>query len=144
MTSPGQRSPSGKPRHKAVRYGIVIDQIIPQEHTFWGAALVYDPDDPLAVTIDFGDDVPGFSWVCSRDLLADGLKGHSGIGDMRLWPDGDQIMIALSSHEGSGLLSIDRVDMFDFLKATYEIVRRGRERLNLSNTTLARQLSEWS
>src|ERR1700749_1986266 len=69
------------------------------------AILNYRPEDPYAIRMAFhvGMDEP-VEWIFARDLLAAGLKGSAGDGDVRVWPgypDGHEVLnIALSSPFG--------------------------------------------
>ncbi|MCF3136420.1 MULTISPECIES: SsgA family sporulation/cell division regulator [Streptomyces] len=51
------------------------------------AHLMYDADDPFAVTAVFAHDGHVLArWRLDRQLLADGLRGPVGVGDVRLRP----------------------------------------------------------
>ncbi|MFJ3234391.1 SsgA family sporulation/cell division regulator [Streptomyces sp. NPDC086787] len=51
------------------------------------AHLTYDADDPFAVTAVFAHDGRVLArWRLDRQLLADGLDGPAGVGDVRLEP----------------------------------------------------------
>ncbi|MGI5441368.1 SsgA family sporulation/cell division regulator [Streptomyces shenzhenensis] len=51
------------------------------------AHLTYDAGDPFAVTAVFGhDDHVLARWRLDREMLAEGLRGPVGIGDVRLRP----------------------------------------------------------
>ncbi|MEU6950534.1 SsgA family sporulation/cell division regulator [Streptomyces sp. NPDC046316] len=66
-----------------------------------------------------------------RDLLADGLKGSAGDGDVRIWSAagrGDRAMcIALASRAGTALLEVPVQDIRAFLQSTEALVPRGAE-----------------
>ncbi|WP_425579008.1 SsgA family sporulation/cell division regulator [Streptomyces echinatus] len=68
--------------------------------------LRYEPADPYVVRATFfsHSDEP-VEWILGRDLLADGLEGCAGHGDVRIWSAvgrGDQAMyIALGSRAGA-------------------------------------------
>lgn len=58
--------------------------------------LRYEPSDPYVVRATFftHSDDPG-EWVLGRDLLADGLSGSAGDGDIRIW--------SATGHGGHGM-----------------------------------------
>ncbi|MGW1162627.1 SsgA family sporulation/cell division regulator [Streptomyces sp. NPDC002519] len=94
----------------------------------------YDPDDPLAVSLDFGiDEAEPVRWVFSRDLLADGMAARTGEGDVVLWParigpDGTTPCFCL--HLGStrtALFEIPFEPVARWLAGTYALVPRGSE-----------------
>jgi hypothetical protein len=82
------------------------------------AALFTDTDEPV-------------EWVLGRDLLADGLRGSAGCGDVRVWSAvgrGDQAMyIVLGSPAGTALLEVPVQDVKAFLENTEALVPRGTE-----------------
>src|SRR5690348_4994040 len=51
------------------------------------ASLFYSGDDPYAIRIAFhvGLDEP-VEWIFARDLLAEGVNGRAGLGDVQVWP----------------------------------------------------------
>ncbi|MFG2124434.1 SsgA family sporulation/cell division regulator [Streptomyces sp. NPDC048710] len=94
--------------------------------------LRYEPADPYVVRADFFTDADEpTEWVLGRDLLADGLRGSAGCGDIRIWSAvsrGDQGMhIALGSRAGTALLEVPVQDVRTFLENTEALVPRGTE-----------------
>ncbi|SOD89398.1 SsgA family sporulation/cell division regulator [Streptomyces sp. Ag109_G2-15] len=94
--------------------------------------LRYEPADPYVVRADFFTDADEpTEWVLGRDLLADGLRGSAGCGDIRIWSAvsrGDQGMyIALGSPAGTALLEVPVQDVRTFLENTEALVPRGTE-----------------
>jgi hypothetical protein len=81
------------------------------------ASLHYSADDPYAIRMAFhvGTDEP-VEWIFARDLLAVGLGGPAGEGDVQVWPADEQghelLNIALSSpfRRGSSLRGSPRLD----------------------------------
>ncbi|MDX2730467.1 SsgA family sporulation/cell division regulator [Streptomyces sp. PA03-2a] len=75
-------------------------------------------------------DDPG-EWVLGRDLLADGLSGSAGDGDIRIWSaagHGVQGMyITLGSSAGTAWLEVPVQDVKAFLENTEALVPRGAE-----------------
>ncbi|MGV9351095.1 SsgA family sporulation/cell division regulator [Streptomyces spiralis] len=95
--------------------------------------LSYSPYDPYAVevTFRFGQACP-VTWVFSRELLAEGLHGPCGQGDVRIWPVlGDArceaLCLVLSAPDGSAVLEVPTAVVERWLKRTYRVVPAGRE-----------------
>lgn len=100
--------------------------------------LSYSADDPWAVRIAFrtGSDAEDgteltVEWLLGRQLLADGLAGPVGDGDVRVWPGLGHldavVHLAMSSPSGSAMFHIDRSQLAAFLRRTYEVVALGAE-----------------
>ncbi|MGI5143586.1 SsgA family sporulation/cell division regulator [Streptomyces sp. CA-106110] len=109
-----------------------------------------EPSDPYVVHAAFftadSDDEP-VEWVLGRDLLADGLKGCAGEGDVRIWSavgHGAQAMyIALTSSAGTALLEVPMRDVKTFLQHTQALVPQGTESRRIEwDTELANLLTE--
>ncbi|MER5601954.1 SsgA family sporulation/cell division regulator [Streptomyces sp. NPDC002265] len=95
-------------------------------------SLRYEPTDPYVVRAAFSTDTDELAeWVLGRDLLADGLTGTAGSGDIRVWPTagrGDQAMyIVLRSPADTALLEVPVQDVMAFLEDTQALVPRGTE-----------------
>ncbi|MFD3563608.1 SsgA family sporulation/cell division regulator [Streptomyces sp. NPDC058686] len=95
-------------------------------------SLRYEPTDPYVVRAAFFTDTDEpVEWVLGRDLLADGLRGSAGCGDVRVWSAvgrGDQAMyIVLGSPAGTALLEVPVDDVKSFLENTEAVVPRGTE-----------------
>jgi Streptomyces sporulation and cell division protein, SsgA len=95
--------------------------------------FTYDAADPLAVRMDFTGcaDVLG-PWVFARDLLYAGLRGSSGIGHVRVWPDrrrrgAGSVRILLSDTEGTAMLRVPGAPFEEWLTKTYSVVPAGTE-----------------
>ncbi len=101
--------------------------------------FIYDPTDPYAVAVDFGPDGEGHDsnvWRFARELVIEGLRTLSGIGDVRFWPVRRRpprpdapttIAMALSSPDGDALFHIHRESLVAFLRRTFVPVPRGSE-----------------
>lgn len=88
----------------------------------------YRPDDPFAVELDFGAAGQGVRWVVSRELLAAGLHGPVGEGDVHVEPaDGTGVLIALRGRCGVALLSAPTAALDRFLAACELLVPSGAE-----------------
>jgi hypothetical protein len=96
------------------------------------ASLCYNADDPYAIRMAFhvGTDEP-VEWIFARDLLAVGLEGPAGEGDVHVWPTEDHgrelVNIALSSPFGEAHFEAPRSSTANFLTRTYEAVAPGHE-----------------
>jgi hypothetical protein len=95
------------------------------------ASLFNSADDPYAIRMAFhvGLDEP-VEWIFARDLLAAGLKGAAGEGDVRVWPgypeDHEVLNIALSSPFGQAHFEAPMAATAD--RAPYLLGDRGRPR----------------
>ncbi|QRP47415.1 SsgA family sporulation/cell division regulator [Amycolatopsis sp. FDAARGOS 1241] len=96
-----------------------------QELRVW---LCYDPADPYAVQLNF---VAGggkrIGWLFSRDLLAAGLTGRAGDGDVRITGLDDTVEIALSSPDGVARLEFSRADLERGIDESETLVPIGTE-----------------
>jgi hypothetical protein len=107
------------------------------------ASLYYSRRDPYAVRMAFhvGTDEP-VEWIFARDLLAAGIEGRHGEGDVQVWPsptscaDADDLLdrdlgavlnIELSSPFGQAHFEAPAEAMSAFLRRTYQIVPAGQE-----------------
>jgi hypothetical protein len=98
------------------------------------AGLRYSGRDPYAVRVSFGAGLGGpVEWVFGRDLLAAGLEGPAGIGDVRAWPSegpggGEKVLvIVLAPPEGSARFEAGAAGIGAFLARTFELVPAGQE-----------------
>ncbi|MFC9932143.1 SsgA family sporulation/cell division regulator [Streptomyces sp. NPDC127190] len=100
------------------------------------ATLRYDRSDPFAVRMTFpapatleGVEV---CWTFSRELLAAGLEGPEGLGDVRVRPYGyDRTVLEFHAPEGTALVHVRSGEIRRFLAATDELVPAGLEHLQL-------------
>jgi Streptomyces sporulation and cell division protein, SsgA len=96
------------------------------------ASLDYCADDPYAIKMAFhvGADEP-VEWIFGRELLASGLEGPVGEGDVQVWPDdadgADTLNLALSSPFGEAHFEAPLSELAEFLKSSYGIVPAGAE-----------------
>ena len=96
------------------------------------ASLSYSAEDPYAIRMAFhvGTDEP-VEWIFARDLLAVGLEGPAGEGDVQVWPgedsDGEVLNIALSSPFGEAQFEAPRDSTAACLTRTYEVIAPGHE-----------------
>jgi Streptomyces sporulation and cell division protein, SsgA len=100
------------------------------------ASLYYSSEDPYAIRIAFhvGLDEP-VEWIFARDLLAMGIEGREGDGDVQVWPSGgteggapDSVLnLELSSPFGQAHFEAPVKDIAEFLRKTYQLVPVGEE-----------------
>ncbi|WP_030613877.1 SsgA family sporulation/cell division regulator [Streptomyces fulvoviolaceus] len=98
------------------------------------ATLRYTAADPLAVCIGFPPEVSldgeGVTWTFARALLAEGLAGPAGSGDVHIWPCGRSVtVVEFHSPYGLALLRFDTAALRRFLLRTYAVVGAGQEDL---------------
>jgi hypothetical protein len=123
---------------------ITLQLVGPQSWTEVPALLCYEPSDPFAVRIAFGDvgdeagpvapEDGGISWLVSRELLQSGLDSPSGEGDVRMWPAHgatDVLFLHLRAPSGEALFEFSRATVSAFLKRTETLVPPGTESAQL-------------
>jgi hypothetical protein len=96
------------------------------------ASLYYSAEDPFAIRMSFhvGMDEP-VEWIFARDLLADGLEGPAGEGDVQVWPTDAHgaglLNLALSSPFGEAHFEAPLSDTAAFLERTFQLIAAGQE-----------------
>lgn len=92
--------------------------------------LSYRVRDPFAVTATFrtGHD-NRVTWTFGRELLDEGMRFPSGLGDVRIepWRDTGRVLITLRSPAGRTLVTVSGQDVSGFLGLTYDMVPEGAE-----------------
>ena len=119
---------------------ITLQLVGPQSWTEVPALLCYEPSDPFAVRIAFGDvgdgsgsaapEDAGISWLVSRELLQSGLDSPSGEGDVRVYPAHgatDVLFLHLRAPSGEALFEFSRATVGAFLRRTETLVPSGTE-----------------
>ncbi|MFG2919027.1 SsgA family sporulation/cell division regulator [Kitasatospora sp. NPDC048298] len=111
-----------------------------EQHIDVPTELVYRSRDPYAVEISFRPaGLPSVTWTIARDLIADGLTGPAGTGDVRIWSDpyerfaskdGRRAHLSLDSPQGHADLTMPWSDLEEFVTATRKIVPPGREHIH--------------
>jgi hypothetical protein len=109
------------------------------------AVLGYDPADPFAVTATFVTGEGDVVWTFARDLLAGGLTGPAGVGDVHLWPSvdaegGATVIIELCSPDGELVAQARTHDIYGFLSRCLAAVPAGTEADRLDLDQLIDQL----
>ncbi|WP_326607792.1 SsgA family sporulation/cell division regulator [Streptomyces sp. NBC_01799] len=118
---------------KTVTQGVAVQLVISSTYSLsMCMSLRYEPTDPYVVRAAFFTDTEELAeWVLGRDLLADGLRGSAGSGDIRIWPAvgrGDEAMyIALGSPADAALFVVPVQDIRTFLEHAEALVPRGTE-----------------
>ncbi|NUT51648.1 MAG: SsgA family sporulation/cell division regulator [Saccharothrix sp.] len=93
--------------------------------------LIYQADDPFAVTMHFHAGGGVAAWIMGRDLLAEGMTTPSGLGDVRLRPAGGRALILeLVSDRHVTVFRLPAGTLRKFLDATYRLVPPGAERFD--------------
>lgn len=115
-------------RNQAVKlhYGHHQRQVV---QTRW----IYSTDDQFAITVRFR--VPGdwVEWRFARDLLAEGIVGEAGIGDVRVrFTEDDELLLELCSPNGVAVFDLDVKAANQFLEATCDLVPLDEETEDLS------------
>lgn len=121
----------------AVRVPLTAYRVVDRKWIGVEVVFSYDPADPYAVGIDFGEhpqaDAERIVWATERDLLLAGFRRRVGIGDIRFWPcrgsrtGAHYIAMAVSSPEGTALFMIPRAAIAAFVRRTLEVVPAGAE-----------------
>lgn len=90
--------------------------------------LEYDPADPLAVAVTFGQGLRTVKWHVSRDLLWDGLSRRTGQGDVSAWVGSDGRFYIRVSYDGqAATVAMIQAEVRDFLAKTFLSVAPGTE-----------------
>ena len=93
--------------------------------------LLYRADDPFAVTMNFHAGGAVASWIMGRDLLAEGLTGPAGIGDVRVRPHtGRVLVLELISDRHVTVFRVPAETLRKFLDAANRLVPPGTERFD--------------
>jgi hypothetical protein len=98
--------------------------------------LSYSRRDPYAVAMwimESGGE--GVSWIFSRELLAEGTRCTSGLGDVSVAPcpeaPSDLLHLTLRSDVGAAVMEMRLAPIIEFLRSTYELVPAGQESMFL-------------
>jgi len=93
--------------------------------------LIYQSDDPFAVTMRFHSGGSVATWVMGRELLAEGMTRSTGDGDVRLRPhSGRTLVLELISDRQATVFRFSANPLRKFLAATYRLVPAGSERFD--------------
>ena len=130
-------SPLGQPSlEPAMKHNAVMGHRMVTEMVLLGgdvaepvrAELRYHRKDPLAVEMRLSiGKSPAVSWVFGRDLLIEGLRMPSGVGDVRFYPVHESVLVELRSCTGKAVLLSYLPDMADFVAHIVAAVPVGTE-----------------
>jgi hypothetical protein len=100
------------------------------------AELSYRAEDPYAVHITFAVEQMHVTWTFARELLVLGATKPMGRGDVRVWPDLDQIghtlvCLEISSGDGIALMQCRTSDLYPFIRRVLTAVPLGEESANV-------------
>ncbi|MFC8455256.1 SsgA family sporulation/cell division regulator [Kitasatospora sp. NPDC057223] len=109
------------------------------------ALLRYHPAEPYSVHLDNHVDLTTpVTWVFARELLAAGLDGRTGTGDVSVHPGAgdapDALFIVLGGEEGTVVLRAQASQVRSFLADTERLVPFGSEHEHLDLDGLLRRL----
>lgn len=92
--------------------------------------LAWDTADPLAVALVTPGN-KGKRWEFARELLARGMFGKAGHGDVVIWPEiaDDLLVISLRPPHGRADLVMSRTNVREFIAATQSVQTVGQEDL---------------
>jgi Streptomyces sporulation and cell division protein, SsgA len=92
------------------------------------ATLSYNVYEPFAVNAAFAlADSPAVQWVLARELLRDGIALPTGLGDIKIYPTADGLLIELYSPSGRAVLVAPTAPVVAFVQAIYTAVPEDRE-----------------
>lgn len=93
--------------------------------------LIYQADDPFAVTMRFHSGGAVATWIMGRDLLAEGMTTPTGLGDVRVRPHaGRTLVLELISDRHVTVFRLPTGTLRKFLDASYRLVPPGIERFD--------------
>jgi hypothetical protein len=93
--------------------------------------LLYQADDPFAVTMRFQAGGAVATWIMGRDLLAEGMTAPAGLGDVRVRPQaGRTLVLELISDLHVTVFLVPAGTLRKFLDASYRLVPPGTERFD--------------
>ncbi|MFI0914912.1 MULTISPECIES: SsgA family sporulation/cell division regulator [Streptomyces] len=96
------------------------------------AEFSFDPRAPLIVCVEFGvEGGPRALWRIGRDLLRQGLRSRSGVGDIQIWPSNPEnratAWLQLTSGDMAALFELPIPPLSEWLDHTYALVPAGHE-----------------
>lgn len=109
------------------------------------ATLVYRAAEPFLVRASFAlAGSRSVDWVLSRELLREGVAMPSGLGDVRLYPGDEGLLLELRSNSGRAFLYGKIEPMIEFVRNIYTLVPDGLEHEHFSiDAELANVVGSW-
>jgi hypothetical protein len=92
--------------------------------------LGYDPEDPVAVTVEVTGEGRRSTWVFARDLLADGLRSMTPLGEGRIQVQATSVLAEITVLREDGDVEVLRLPWWntrEFIRRTVDEVARGSE-----------------
>ncbi|MET9627051.1 SsgA family sporulation/cell division regulator [Lentzea sp. NPDC006480] len=90
--------------------------------------LLYQSEDPYAVTMRFHAGGAVATWIMGRDLLIEGMTKPAGLGDVRLRPHASRtLVLELISDRHVTVFRLPTGTLRKFLDASYRLVPPGAE-----------------
>jgi hypothetical protein len=92
--------------------------------------LGYDTADPMAVTVEVTGEGRHTRWVFARDLLADGLRSMTPLGEGRVQVQATSVLAEITVQREDGDVEVLRLPWWntrEFVRRTVEEVPRGEE-----------------
>ncbi|WP_225823516.1 SsgA family sporulation/cell division regulator [Streptomyces naphthomycinicus] len=113
------------------------------------AELRYSATDPYAVCLSVGaPSALSVDWVFARSLLAQGLHGPAGSGDVVVYPrrrhHPDALRILLRTRTGKAVLEVASAPVVAFLHRTDALVPPGTEHHHIDLDSIVEQLTAGS
>ena len=107
--------------------------------------LGYDPEDPVAVTVQVTGEGRRSSWVFARDLLADGLRSMMPLGEGIVRVQATSVLTEITVERGDGEADVLRLPWWntrEFVRLTLEEVPRGEEACDVDGWVAALTTSQ--
>lgn len=102
--------------------------------------LGYDPQDPIAVTVEVTGEGRRGSWVFARDLLADGLRSMTPLGEGCVRVRATSVLTEITVEREDGVVDVLRLPWWntrEFVRLTSELVARGEEACDVDSWVAA-------
>ncbi|MGW2180467.1 SsgA family sporulation/cell division regulator [Streptomyces sp. NPDC001732] len=111
------------------------------------AELHYGTSEPYAVRLTLRSSLgPPIIWTFSRELLIEGTRRPTGLGDVLAAPrnfrNSHSLRIILSNSTGTALIDLDTARVSDFLQQAFTLVPLGTESSHLDIDAAITELAE--
>jgi len=107
--------------------------------------LGYDPEDPMAVTVEVTGEGHHRSWVFARDLLADGLRSMTPLGEGVVRVQATSVLTEITMEREDGDPEVLRLPWWnarEFVRLALEEVPRGEEACDVDGWVAALTASQ--